>query len=456
MATPQTVFGRRRAGMLAHITSLPGPGAQGTLGAEAYRFVDFLARASFSVWQTLPVGPVNVSASPYQSSSAFAGNTALLPDDGGLAYGSRYTEFREAQGYWLEDYVLYRALQRRHASEPWYRWPVSLRDREPDAIEAARVALDADMEAERRAQYAFFEAWRRLKSHANASGVYLFGDLPMFAAHDSVDVWRHRELFCIDAVGGMTETAGAPPDAYAEQGQDWGCPQYRWDTAAGEGFRWWIERLRMQTSQFDILRLDHFRGFDAGWRIPAGAPSAAAGRWEPVPGEALFDALHEALGPLSLVAEDLGHITPEVQDLRRRLGLPGMHVLQFAFGSDDANPHLPHNHEHQGVVYTGTHDNDTSLGWWRGLDAGTRERVLRYLDYPAEAMPWPFVHSALASVCALAVLPLQDCLALGSEARMNTPGTREGNWRWRCPQDALDDALAEELGELVQLYGRDG
>ena len=455
MATPQAIFSRRRAGMLAHITSVPGPAAQGTLGTEAYQFVDFLARAGFSVWQTLPVGPVNASASPYQSPSAFAGNTSLLPVEGGHVDGARYTEFREAQAYWLEDYVLYRSIQRRHASEPWYNWPPNLRDREPRAIEAARVAFEADMETERRTQYAFFEAWRRLKAHANAAGIYLFGDLPMFAAHDSADVWRHRELFCIDAAGCMTETAGAPPDAYAARGQDWGCPQYRWDAAAGEGFRWWIERLRLQASLFDILRLDHFRGFDASWHIPAGAASAAAGRWEPVPGEALFAACHESLGPLALVAEDLGHITQEVQNLRRRLGLPGMHVLQFAFGSDDMNPHLPHNHEYQGVVYTGTHDNDTSLGWWRGLDAGTRERVLLYLDYPAEAMPWPLIHSALASVCELAVLPLQDCLALGSEARMNTPGTFDGNWRWRCPQDVLDNALAEELGELVRLYGRD-
>lgn len=454
MATPEILFGRRRAGVLAHVTSLPGDGPHGRLDTEAYRFVDFLAQCGFGVWQTLPLGPVNASGSPYQSTSAFAGNATLLPPaDGGVQ--ADYGEFREAQAYWLEDYALYSALHAEQDGQPWYLWPAALRDREPQALDAARRRLGAQVESVRRGQHAFFTAWHRLRAYAHAAGIYLFGDLPMFAAHDSADVWSHRGFFCVDEHGRMSEVAGAPPDAYAPQGQDWGCPQYRWEALAQDGFRWWIERLRVQTSLFDILRLDHFRGFDASWHIPAPI-SAAAGRWEAVPGEALFSALREALGPLPLVAEDLGHITPAVHALRRKLGLPGMHVLQFAFEGDGGNPHLPHNHEANGVVYTGTHDNDTTLGWWRALGVGTRARALEYLDFPDEPMPWPLVHAALASVCALAVLPLQDCLGLDGSARMNTPGTVEGNWGWRCPGDALDTALAARLLALLKLYGRDG
>lgn len=453
MKAPETVFGHRRAGILAHVTSLPGPGVQGTI-EDAYDFVRFLGRAGFSVWQTLPMGPVNVSGSPYQSISVFAGNTALLrmeqapPADG-------YEAFRESEAYWLEDYALYCALRREQGDQPWYLWPEVLRDREPGAIAAARERLESALEVERHAQYAFFSAWRRLKAFANAAGIYLFGDLPMFAAHDSADIWSHRELFCVDSDGRMTEVAGAPPDAFAAQGQDWGCPQYRWGPMAEEGFRWWIERLRVQAALFDLLRLDHFRGFDASWHIPAGVASAAEGHWLPVPGEALFSAARRTLGLLNLVAEDLGHITEQVRGLRRALGMPGMHVLQFAFEGGADNPHLPHNHDPQGVVYTGTHDNNTTLGWWQTLDAGMQERVLRYLDFPGEPMPWPLIHSALASVCSLAMLPLQDCLGLDASARMNTPGVVQGNWKWRCPSGALDAGLESQLLALVRLYARD-
>ena len=451
MAAPEGVFGRRRAGVLAHVTSLPGRGAQGLIG-DGRHFVDFLASAGFSVWQTLPLGPVNHSRSPYQSDSAFAGNTALVGEaDGDDAQG--YGEFREAHRYWLDDYVLYRALRRREG-QPWYRWPAELRDREPAALAAARAELQDLLEDERRAQHRFFAAWQRLKAHAGSAGVYLFGDLPLFAAHDSADVWSHRELFCVDDAGEMTETAGAPPDAFAADGQDWGCPQYRWERCAAEGFRWWTERLRVQAECFDLLRIDHFRGLEQSWTIPAGAASARHGQWIPVPGDAWFGAVRAALGPYAFVAEDLGYITPEVHALRRRLGLPGMHVLQFAFEGDPHSTHLPHNHEAAGVVYTGTHDNNTTLGWWQELDPASRERALHYLDHPGEAMPWPLMRAALASVCELAMLPLQDCLGLDAGARMNTPGTVEGNWQWRCPAEALDAGLAGRLRELLLLYGR--
>jgi 4-alpha-glucanotransferase len=454
MADRGTIFGRRRAGLLAHITSLPGDGARGSIGAEARHFVDFLAGAGFTVWQTLPLGPVNASSSPYQSTSAFAGNAALLPPVN-RAPEDGYAAFREAQAYWLEDYVLYAALQAEQGGQAWYQWPRALRDREPGAMDEARRRLAGPIDALRREQHAFFDAWDALKDYAHGTGVYLFGDLPMFPAHDSADVWSRRELFCVNGEGRMLEMAGAPPDGYAPEGQDWGCPQYRWEVLAASGFRWWIERLRTQMTLFDILRLDHFRGFEASWRIPAGG-SPASGRWEPVPGEALFAAVQDALGPLPLVAEDLGHITPAVHALRRKLGLPGMHVLQFAFEGGADNPHLPHNHEAGGVVYTGTHDNDTTLGWWQSLHAAAQGRVREYLDFGEDPMPWPLVHAALASVCVLAVLPLQDCLGLDGRARMNTPGTTGGNWYWRCPAGALDGALEARLLTLVQLYARDG
>jgi len=448
MAAPGRVFGSRRAGVLAHVTSLPGAGL---IDDDARCFVDFLAAAGFSVWQTLPLGPVNESLSPYQSDSAFAGNVALV---GERRHADQdYEAFQEANRYWLEDFALYRALRGRYDA-PWYRWPPELRDRNADAITAARNELRDAMDAERRAQHRFFAAWRELKAYANAAGIHVFGDLPLFAAHDSADVWCHRELFCIDEAGGMTETAGAPPDAFAADGQDWGCPQYRWDNRAAEGFRWWTERLKVQAGRFDLLRIDHFRGLRETWAIPAGAATARQGHWKEVPGDAWFGAVQAALGPYAFVAEDLGYITPDVHALRRRLGLPGMHVLQFAFEGDPHSTHLPHNHEANGVVYTGTHDNNTTLGWWQALDETSRSRAMQYLDYPGEAMPWPLVHAALASVCELAVLPLQDCLGLDADARMNTPGTVQGNWHWRCPPGALDEQLAQKLRELLALYGR--
>ena len=448
------VFGRRRAGMLAHVTSLPGSAAHGRLDEDAYRFIDFLAGSGFTVWQMLPVGPVNDAGSPYQGTSAFAGNAALLPPAVSRQPHQDYEYFLRTQAYWLEDYALFCALQAEQGGAPWHQWPVSLRDRDAASLDAARTRRAVEVEAVRREQHAFYSAWERLRTYAHAAGVYLFGDVPMFAAHDSADVWAHREFFCVDHEGRMTEVAGAPPDAFAPGGQDWGCPQYRWEALARDSFRWWIERFRVQAALFDILRVDHFRGFEASWHVPASS-SAAGGRWESVPGDALFEAVREALGPLALVAEDLGHITPAVQALRARLGLPGMHVLQFAFDGSGDNPHLPHNHSASGVVYTGTHDNDTTLGWWQALGDEVRARVRAYLDYPDEPMPWPLVHAALASVCSLAVLPLQDCLGLDGTARMNTPGKVEGNWGWRCPAGELNEALQERLLALVKLYGRD-
>ncbi|MGH8292747.1 MAG: 4-alpha-glucanotransferase [Gammaproteobacteria bacterium] len=447
--------GRRRFGITAHITSLPGPGAHGGLGPEAYRFVDFLAAASCRVWQVLPLNAVNASGSPYQGSSVFAGNPAWLPRaSAATPADAEYAEFRCAQAHWLEDYALYCALRAEQGGQPWYLWPPALRDREPSALAQARVRCRRAMEKTCKAQCAFFSAWRQLRQYAHRAGVYVFGDLPMFVAHDSADVWSRREFFAVDGSGQLTQVAGAPPDDFAAHGQNWGCPEYRWEPLAKDGFRWWRARLAMQASLFDILRLDHFRGFEASWCIPVQAQSAAEGAWMEVPGRALFTALQPELVSLQLVAENLGHITPEVEQLRAELSLPGMRVLQFAFSDASDNPHLPQNHAPRDVVYTGTHDTDTTLGWWRALDATTRERVFNELRHPTEPMPWPLVQAAMASVCWLAMLPLQDCLALGSEARMNTPGRVEGNWAWRCAPHVLNAELQSRLRELARRYGR--
>lgn len=451
----EVISGQQRLGIAAHITSLPGAGARGTLGVEAYQFVDFLAGAGASVWQVLPLNPVNAYGSPYQSSCVFAGNTALLPE--GVAEAAPddgYAEFRAAQAHWLDDYALFTALHAEQAGQPWYLWLEDLRDREPHALRKVRARLASEIEAICCAQYQFTCTWRKLREYAHRAGVYLFGDLPMFVAHDSSDVWSHREFFCMDETGRMTQVAGAPPDAFNPGGQNWGCPEYRWDALAADGYRWWRARLAQQAGFLDILRLDHFRGFEASWSIPAGAGSGAEGRWVPVPGAELFAAVQPELEPVQLVAENLGNITPVVEHLRADLGLPGMRVLQFAFDSGPDNPHLPRNHDPADVVYTGTHDNDTTLGWWRALDAAARARVLDGLHDPHEAMPWALMDTALASSCWLAMLPLQDCLGLGSEARMNTPGRVAGNWAWRAAPGALSVELQKRLAELARLYGR--
>lgn len=453
MNSPATISGRRSFGIAAHLSSLPGFEDPAERGQAAYRFVDFLAAAGCRVWQVLPLNPVNASGSPYQSPSAFAFNPELLPAAfTGAAPHAEYADFRDTHAYWLEDYALYCALRQEHGMQAWHRWPPALRDRDPHALAQARTRHAHAIESVCREQHALLLAWQGLRQYAGRAGVYLFGDMPMFVAHDSADVWSRREFFCVDENGLMTEVAGAPPDDFAVHGQNWGCPEYRWDALAQDGFRWWRARLAMQAGLFDILRLDHFRGFEASWCIPAAA--AAAGRWMTVPGRALFAALEPERRWLQLVAENLGHITPEVERLRRELGLPGMRVLQFAFSGGADNPHLPGNHESMDVVYTGTHDTNTTLGWWQTLDTATREQVLNVLKHPAASMPWPLIDAALASVCWLAMVPLQDCLALGSEARMNTPGRVEGNWTWRCAPDALSADLQTHLRSLARRYGR--
>lgn len=482
---------RRRAGMLLHLTSLPGAAECGDLGVDAFRFVDFLQQAGMTVWQILPVGPTQVDGSPYQSSSMHAGNPrlinvvelaeqALLPQDLAtqqqindsdkrqlltLAWKMFRSDPREEllreldlfivqNRAWLEDYALFRALGEEQDGQAWWRWPIPLRDRQPQAMAQARERLDQSLDYIRFEQFQFFRQWSKLKRYANQRGILLFGDMPIFVAHDSAEVWAHRDLFELDSQGSPLVVAGVPPDYFSATGQRWGNPLYRWDRLEQQGFSFWIDRMKTQLQLFDLVRVDHFRGFEAYWEIPAANQHAIEGHWVKAPGDRLFERLHQIYDPLPLVAEDLGLITPEVNALRTKFGLPGMKILQFAFSGGSDNPYLPFRHEVNSVTYTGTHDNDTTLGWYLGLDDATRLHVDDYLGRSKEAMPWPLIRSALASRSQLAVIPMQDVLALGSEHRMNLPGTTEGNWRWRFEWQQIDDNLPQRLRKRVEMYGR--
>ncbi len=487
----ENLTNRRRAGLLLHVTSLPGGVGNGDLGPEAYRFIEFLSASAFSVWQVLPLGPTHDDGSPYQCLSVHAGNPLLislewLQGRGWLesagkgeemsaaeyrlsclqqawnGFRQRATEEERAQleafvsehAEWLDDFALYMALRQEQEGRAWSQWPEPLRDREPAALDEARERLRDTIEAICFQQYLFFRQWSELRTYAREHGVLLFGDMPIFVAYDSAEVWAHREYFTVDERGRALTVAGVPPDYFSATGQLWGNPLYRWDRMQEDGFRWWIERMRTQLELFDFVRIDHFRGFEACWEIPGDAQTAIEGRWVKVPGEALLNTLRETFHALPLVAEDLGVITPEVEALRDRFGLPGMKILQFAFGGDAGNPYLPHNHQRRSVVYTGTHDNDTTLGWYRSLDDGVKGHLEEYLGHPGEKMPWPLIRTALASVACLAMLPMQDILELGSEHRMNTPGTTEGNWRWRFRWEQVDGNLPSRLSHLNRLYGR--
>ncbi|MHB1567418.1 MAG: 4-alpha-glucanotransferase [Acidiferrobacter sp.] len=464
---------RRQAGVLLHLTSLPRTANGGPLGADGRRFVDFLAASGIGVWQVLPVGPTH-SGSPYDLSSAHAGNPNLicLAD---LAIDSEVTGSRGAETvdgvcarliaaptpgynqyctdnrYWLHDYSLYQMFKARFGDRPWWEWPPEFRDREPATIEAEKAGTAFQWHCV--AQYLFFRQWTALRQYARAQHVKCFGDMPFFVAHDSADVWAHRSLFRLDVSGMPEVVAGVPPDYFSETGQRWGNPLYDWDRMTDDRFCWWQERLRTQLDLFDIVRIDHFRGFDACWEIPASAPTAATGRWAPVPGDKLLRVLEKKFGQLPLVAEDLGTITPSVLALRDAHGLPGMRVLQFAFDGGADNPYLPHNYQRNCVVYTGTHDNDTAVGWFRTRSAAEQARIRDYLG-DQEPMPWALIRAALASVADLAIVPLQDLLGLDSQARMNMPGQAGGSWSFTFSWAAVPDSLAGHLRHLLDLYGR--
>ena len=482
---------RRSAGLLLHISSLPGPGSCGDLGEEAHHFIDFLAAAGFSVWQLLPVGPTGTDGSPYQATSSHAGNPRFISleklaergwvagDEAARAHAGNaaarhqglaaayvgfqaradehdraaFGRFVETQSHWLEDFALYQALKDdRHAA--WWDWPVPLRDREPQALTEARARLHREIDQIRFEQFVFYSQWAELREHAASRGVRLFGDLPIFVAPDSAEVWAQRRFFYLRSNGLPSVVAGVPPDYFSATGQRWGNPLYRWDVLQADDFSFWVERLRSQLQLFDLVRIDHFRGFEAYWEIPATEPDAVKGRWVPGPGDVLFERLRAVLGPLPLVAEDLGVITDEVRGLRDRQGLPGMKILHFAFSGGPDNPYLIFNHPENSVVYTGTHDNDTTLGWYESLGDGERAQVDEYLCHARDPMPWPLMHWAMLSPARLAVVPMQDVLGLDGEHRMNLPGTSEGNWLWRFRWEQLPADVTGKLRRLIWLAGR--
>jgi 4-alpha-glucanotransferase len=497
----------RAAGVLLHPTSLPGRGGIGDLGAAAERFVDFLAAAGQRLWQFMPLGPVGLGNSPYAAASAFAGNPLLialeplvergwlgpellerapsgppeLVDYGaagayknaalrqlGERFASRadstaldaFIAFRQEQAAWLDDYTLFMALKDAHRGQAWFDWPAELVRRQPAALASARRALAAGIHAHALSQFVFFEQWGALRTRANAQGIALVGDIPIFVAHDSADVWVHQDIFQLDAAGRTTVVAGVPPDYFSATGQLWGNPLYRWDRLASRGYDWWIERFRGALQHCDTVRLDHFRGFEAYWEVPAEDETAEHGHWAPGPGAALFGAVEQALGRIPLIVEDLGLITPKVVELREQLGYPGMRVLQFAFGDDASgtprgrNPYLPHNYVENCVAYSGTHDNDTTVGWFAALGEPERHAVRRYLGVDGHDIAWDLIRAAQASVARTAIVPLQDLLRLGSEARMNQPGRPDANWGWRYREDQLPGDLADRLAELIGVYGR--
>ena len=491
----------RSSGILLHPTSFPGRFGIGDLGQEAYRFLDFLADHGQTLWQVMPLGPTGYGDSPYATFSAFAGNPLLIaleplieagyltPEeaasappfpDGQVDYGAvipfklsllkrafhrfrdqappeeraAFHRFCQEEADWLDDFALFMALKEHHGGAIWSRWEPAVAARRPDALAHWSRRLEQEVLAHRYFQFLFFRQWGALKQYANTQGIRVIGDIPIFVAYDSADVWVHRALFHLDEAGNPTVVAGVPPDYFSPTGQLWGNPLYRWEVMAETGYAWWIARLRMLLRLVDIVRLDHFRGFEAYWEVPAGEETAVHGRWVPGPGAAFFEAVREALGDLPIIAEDLGFITPQVEALRERFGFPGMKVLQFAFDGDPTNPFLPHNYPRNCVVYTGTHDNDTTVGWFQKAPAEERAFALKYLGTDGREIHWDLIRLALASVADLAVIPLQDLLGLGSEARMNYPSRAGGNWRWRYRAGDLTAALGQRLAEMTEVYGR--
>lgn len=492
---------RRASGILIHPTSFPSRFGVGDLGPGALRVLDYLAAAKQRRWQVLPLVPPGYGESPYAALSAFAGNPLLispeaLRDDGLLgdddlanvpdfprdhvdyaavapwkdellrkAYVTyqrtqpdelrrEFGAFCEAQASWLEDYALFQALKVANDLRAWVEWPQPLASHDAVAVVAARAQYADEIDLVRFTQFLFFRQWQRVREAAHARGIAVIGDVAIFVAEDSADVWAHREYFTLDEAGHPSIVAGVPPDYFSPTGQRWGNPLYRWDVLAADGYGWWVERVRQALSLVDVLRLDHFRGFEAYWEIPASEPTAEHGRWVKGPGAALFNTLTERLGNVHLIAEDLGLITPEVRALMREIGLPGMHVLHFAFGSGADNENLPHHYTRPSVVYTGTHDNDTTHGWFEHEGEHVRQHALAYLSTSPDDIVWAMIRAAEASVCDLAILPLQDVLELGSEARMNLPSRLGGNWGWRCTEEQLTDERAARLASLTELYGR--
>jgi 4-alpha-glucanotransferase len=444
------VFDRRRAGVLLHLSSL-----QHALGRGGRAFIDWAADAGFSVWQFLPLGPTGTDGSPYWVRSDSAGNTAFLDQAELPSFdGDDYRAFLESSKQWLDDYVLFEALSRHFNAAAWWEWPAECRDREPGAVGRICAQLAPDIERMKREQFAFAWQWARLREHAHRRGVRLFGDLPFYVAPDSAETWANPKQFQLDGTGRATAVAGVPPDYFSETGQLWGNPLYDWKAMRRDGFEFWRARVSRQLARVDVLRIDHFRALAAHWSVPAGAPDARGGKWVRTPGRMFLSVLRKECGDLPIIAEDLGVITPDVESLRKDFGLPGMRVLQFGFGGNPEDLHLPHMHNRDSIVYTGTHDNDTTLGWYLSLDSETLQRVNFFLRVTPGSMPELLVRAALGSVGRLAVIPMQDILGFGSDTRLNTPGTAVGNWTWRLPEGALNPDLARHFAALNRIYAR--
>lgn len=512
--TRPAISTHRAAGILCHITSLPGKFGCGDMGPAAYEFVDFLQRTGQTRWQVLPLGPTGYGDSPYQCYSAFAGNPLLISlerlVDAGLLTAAElsdfpkspdptqvdfdpvraahyallnracerfslaasaqlklgYAAFREAEASWLDEFAFFMALKEAHGGTGWTDWKPALIARESAALTTAKKELAESIERQAIIQFLFAIQWEALRKHCHAAGILIVGDAPIFVSHDSADVWANPELFDLDSAGQPTVVAGVPPDYFSVTGQRWGNPLYRWDRMKATGYAWWRKRMAHALKFFDFVRLDHFRGFEAYWEIPASSPTAIGGRWVPGPGRDLFDAIRKELGRLPIYAEDLGLITPPVEALRDELHLPGMRVLQFAFGDDAKSAdYRPHNYPRDCVCYTGTHDNDTTVGWFRSEagegttrdeDQVARERdfTLRYLGSDGKEIHWDMIRAALASVADTAIIPLQDVLGLDSSARMNQPGTGTGNWRWRMKPGAITKEVEQRLADMTTIYDR--
>ncbi len=504
----------RGSGILLHPTSLPGDFGIGDLGNEAFRFVDFLDLSSQKYWQILPLGPTGFGDSPYQCFSAFAGNTLLIspeklaeddlitaddlverPDfpadkvdfDGvykwknpllnsayeGLNHATnvdlrgKFETFCQENEWWLDDYSLYRSIKREQEQRPWFEWPDALKLREEQALRIASEQLYEEVRAEKFFQFLFFRQWSAVKEYANGKGVKIIGDIPIFVALDSSDVWCNQDKFKLNADGTAKVVAGVPPDYYSKTGQLWGNPIYDWDEMRRDGFRWWIARMHSTLQIVDVVRVDHFRGFAASWEVPGKDKTAENGRWVDVPGKELFTELKRSLFDLPVIAEDLGVVTPDVEELRDSFDFPGMRILQFAFGGDANHLDLPHNYIKNCAAYTGTHDNDTAVGWFHSqAGAGsTRDKkeirrehdyCLKYLNSNGTEIHWDFIRSVWASVADTAIAPLPDLLGLGTEGRMNLPASTSGNWHWRMTKDSITDEITSRLKELTETYGRSG
>ncbi len=491
----------RASGVLLHPTSLPGPHGSGDLGPDARHFIDWLHSAGQTLWQMLPLGGIGPGNSPYMSSSAFAGNVLLidlaelqqrgwLPNDalaeppttearridfasmvpfrlGCLRQAARhfatstyaadraeFSAFCTAQADWLDDYALFMSLCDATGWADWCTWSPGLARREPSALIAARQHYAADIQFWQFCQWAFFRQWAALRSYAHSRGVKIVGDAPIFIAYQSAEVWARQDLFELDTTGRPTVVAGVPPDYFSATGQRWGNPLYRWPAHAAEGYAWWIQRVRRTLELVDIVRIDHFRGFADYWEIPASAPTAVEGRWLPGPGMALFDAIAATLGPVPVIAEDLGVLSPAVKDLLAASGFPGMAILQFAFADDALNTFLPHNHRQHSVVYTGTHDNDTSAGWWAAANDHERHHARAYLGTDGHDLPWALMRAAAASVADTVVHPMQDILVLPTACRMNLPGSESGWWTWRFEWRQVHPWHGQRLADMTRLFGR--